>query len=135
MVNSKNDMLKLPGYPGGKKAFQEFISKNVRYPREAMEAGIVGSVIVAYEINDDGVVQNPHVIKGLGYGCDEEAVRVVSLLRYDKVRNQRWRVKLNSKTTIHFKKPALSINYTVTPPSESEPGYTYTITLPGSPGQ
>ena len=37
----KYDMLKMPGYPGGGKAFQEFITKNIRYPKEAEEANIV----------------------------------------------------------------------------------------------
>ena len=51
----KNDMLKMPSYPGGKKAFQEFIAKNVIYPKEAQEAGIQGSVIVGYDITDNGI--------------------------------------------------------------------------------
>lgn len=127
----KYQSLRMPSYPGGKKAFQEFIAKNVQYPKEAQEAGIEGSVIVGYEITDNGMVQNPHIIKSLGYGCDEEATRVIMLLRYEKVTNRRVRVKMNTKTTINFNLKKLSISYTVTPekkPEEPE-SFTYTITL------
>jgi TonB family protein len=136
----KYESLKMPVYPGGKKALHEFITKNVRYPKEAEDANIGGSVIVGYEITDNGIVQNPHIIKSLGYGCDEEAIRVIGLLRYEKVRNKRVRVKLTTKTTIHFNLSKLSINYSVTgtkEPAKPEAGpgqdqnvnYTYTIDL------
>jgi TonB family protein len=147
--SKKYESLKLPIYPGGKKAFQEFIAKNVRYPKEAENANIEGGVIVGYEINDNGMVQNPHIIKGLGYGCDEEAIRVIGLLRYEKVKNKRVRVKLTTQTTIHFHLNQLRISYTVTetassvipakagtekPEAGSEPkssstSYSYTIDL------
>lgn len=138
----KNNLLKLPVYPGGRKAFQEFLAKNVRYPKEAEDANIEGSIIVGYEITDNGMVQNPHIIKGLGYGCDEEAIRLIRLLRYEKVRNKRVRLKLTTKTTIHFNLQKLSISYSVTEtgkqekseagsePKNSSASYSYTIDLP-----
>ena len=137
----KYQSLKMPSYPGGTKAFQEFIAKNLRYPKEAEEANIEGGVIVGYEITDNGIVQNPHIIKGLGYGCDEEAIRVIGLLRYEKVKNKRVRVKMTNKTTIHFNLNKLSISYSVTEPvkpadpedgsgpAESGISYSYTIDL------
>ncbi|MFO7615819.1 MAG: energy transducer TonB [Bacteroidales bacterium] len=135
----KDDYLKMPGYPGGKKAFQDFISRNIRYPEEAMKAGIEGQVIVGYEVTDNGVVQNARIIKGLGYGCDEEALRIVGLLRFEKVKNIKVRVKVGNKAVIHFRLPAIQINYSLLPPAkppapEEGPdrdaggsGYTYTI--------
>lgn len=129
----------MPVYPGGSKALQEFISKNINYPPEAEEAGIEGSVIVGYDITDNGQVINTHIIKGLGHGCDEEALRVIGLLRYDKVRNQGIRVKISTKTTIHFNlnRPSITYSVTATPnPEKPEPGsgpkssgtnYSYTI--------
>ncbi len=110
----KYESLKMPAYPGGKKAFQEFIVKNLRYPKEAEEANIEGGVIVGYDVTDNGIVLNPHIIKGLGYGCDEEAIRVIGLLRYEKVKNKRVRVKMSTKTTIHFNLNKLRISYSVT---------------------
>jgi TonB family protein len=131
----KDDYLRVPRYPGGKTAFQEFITKNLKYPKEALDARIDGGVVVGYSITDNGLVVNPHIIKGLGYGCDEEALRVISLLRYGKVKNRKVRVTINTKTTIHFHLPKLSINYSITETSSSpvpnpragNDSYTYTI--------
>jgi TonB family protein len=131
--------LKMPSYPGGRKAFQEFMRKNVRYPKEAEEAKIEGTVIVGYQITDNGMVLNPYIIKGLGYGCDEEAIRVIGLLRYEKVRNRRVRVKLTTKATIHFSLSKVSVSYSIaedkTPekkaagaePKSGGTSYSYTI--------
>jgi hypothetical protein len=73
--------------------------------------------------------------KGLGYGCDEEAVRVIGLLRFEKVKNRGVRVKMTTKTTIHFRLPGVSISYCVAnkkEPEQKKDGpvtYEYTINL------
>ena len=115
----KKRFLNLPKYPGGSEAFKKFIAENLRYPDAALEAKIEGSVIVEYDISDDGLVYNPHILKGLGYGCDEEAVRLIGLLRFEKVKNRGVRVKMTTKTTIHFRLPGVSISYSV--PQKNEP--------------
>ncbi|MCX6246452.1 MAG: energy transducer TonB [Bacteroidetes bacterium] len=133
--SSKKKFLKLPGYTGGSMAFKEFIAKNIQYPKEALAAGIEGSVVVEYNINDNGEVVSPHVLKGLGYGCDEEAVRLVSMLSYEKARNRGVRVKVTTKTKITFTLPRVSINYST--PEKKSPekksggseSYGYTINL------
>lgn len=120
----------------------EFISRNLRYPEEAEEAGIEGFVIVRYEVDDEGVVSHAHVQKGLGHGCDEEAVRVVSILRFEKVKNRGKRVKVTKKTRINFRLQKrvtqLNITYQIAPqgsrkePANETPGpvtYNYTIDL------
>ena len=58
----------------------EFIRNNVVYPKEAIEAGIEGRVFVEFYIEKDGTVSNPQVLRGIGHGCDEEALRVVGLM-------------------------------------------------------
>ena len=115
----KKRFLNLPKYPGGSEAFKKFIAENLRYPDAALEAKIEGSVIVEYDISDDGLVFNPHILKGVGYGCDEEAVRLIGLLRFEKVKNRGVRVKMTTKTTIHFRLPGVSISYSV--PQKNEP--------------
>jgi TonB family protein len=136
----EKDFIQLPQYQGGKKAYIEFIRQNLRYPKEALEAKIEGRVLVEYEIDDNGTVHNPRVKKSLGYGCDEEAMRVVSLLRYEKVKNRGLRVRAKNKTFINFKLPQTqaSISYTVTPSKKTTPTppkpdagqtYGYTITI------
>ncbi len=111
--HNKKRFLNLPKYIGGSKAFKEFITENLRYPETALEAKVEGSVIVEYDILDNGAVSNPRVLKGLGQGCDEEAIRVVNLLHFEKVKNRGVRVKLTSKTNINFRLPQVCINYSV----------------------
>ncbi|TRZ74247.1 MAG: energy transducer TonB [Bacteroidetes bacterium] len=118
--HNKKRFLNLPKYIGGSKAFREFITENLRYPETALEAKVEGSVIVEYDILDNGVVSNPRVLKGLGYGCDEEAIRVVNLLNFEKVKNRGVRVKLTSKTNINFRLPKVSINYSVSYTNETD---------------
>jgi TonB family protein len=118
--HNKKHFLNLPKYTGGSKAFREFIAANLRYPEAALEAGIEGSVIVEYDIHDNGVVQHPRVLKGIGHGCDDEAMRLVGLLRFEKVKNRGVRVKMTTKTTINFKLPGgIRINYSVTKKEET----------------
>ncbi len=116
----KFDALKVPAYPGGKKAFMEFIAKNIQYPKEAEEAGIEGSVIVAYDILDTGMVQNVRILKGLGHGCDEEAMRVIGLMRFEKVKNKSVRTRTSTRATIHFNlnRPIITYSITNSPVSE-----------------
>ncbi len=55
-----------------------YLAGNVRYPEPARENGIEGRVIVEFVVNEDGTVSNARVAKGIGGGCDEEALRVVA---------------------------------------------------------
>ena len=113
--------LKLPHYIGGKKGFGEFLKANLRYPAEALKAGVEGIVLVEYEVDDNGFVHNPKIIKGIGYGCDEEAIRLVSMMKYEKVKNRGLRVKSSAKTKINFKLPKKnSISYTVKSSKKTE---------------
>ena len=105
----------MPRYPGGSEAFHEFINSNIRYPQEAQEAGVQGFVIVQYDVNDNGDVSNIRVIRKLGYGCDEEATRVIGMLHFEKVKNRGVRVKITRKTRINFHPPSLTINYSTSP--------------------
>jgi TonB family protein len=69
-----------PAYPqGGMQTFYNFIAKNLRYPAEARRARVTGKVFVEFVVNRDGSLSDIKVIKGIGYGCDEEVVRVLSM--------------------------------------------------------
>jgi TonB family protein len=107
----KKRFLNLPKYPGGSSAYKEFITSNLKYPEEAIAANVEGSVHVEFEITDEGKVVNPRVLKGIGHGCNEEAIRLVGLLQYEKVKNRGVRVKITTKTTINFKLPGIRITY------------------------
>lgn len=70
----------MPEFAGGMKGIGEFLSKNLKYPKPASNAGIEGKVIVEFVVNKDGRVQDVKTLKGIGFGCDEEATRVIKLL-------------------------------------------------------
>lgn len=69
-----------PSYNGGMQAMQDFINANLKYPEKAKEAGISGKVFVKFIIEKDGSLANPTIVRGIGSGCDEEAIRVLKLM-------------------------------------------------------
>ncbi|MEZ0484953.1 TonB family protein [Fibrella aquatica] len=71
---------KQPTFPGGTKAMYQFLSANIRYPKQAQEQKIQGKVFVSFVVNTDGSIDRIQILKGIGRGCDEEAVRVVSIM-------------------------------------------------------
>ncbi len=101
-------------YPGGKTAFREYIKSNLIYPKEALEKGVGGVVYLTARIDDNGNVDEVNVEKGIGYGCDEEAVRLISNLQYGSVTNRGVRLKSKHRFRIEFKlpKPKKTIKYT-----------------------
>jgi protein TonB len=66
-----------PGYPGGEEARISFLQQNIKYPEEAKELGIQGRVFVTFVVEVDGSISDVRVLRGIGGGCDEEAIRVV----------------------------------------------------------
>jgi protein TonB len=68
--------------PTFKDDMSEFLAKNIRYPSEALENDIQGRVLVRFIINTKGDVDSPTVVKGIGGGCDEEAVRVIKMMKF-----------------------------------------------------
>ena len=67
----------MPDFPGGTEELMRFLGKNIQYPQMARETGIQGTVIVQFVVNKDGKISTVKVLRGIGGGCDEEAVRVV----------------------------------------------------------
>jgi len=65
-------------YPGGDEALKKFIHENIKYPREAIKNKISGTVYVQFVVEKDGSISDVKVVRGIGGGCDEEAVRVIS---------------------------------------------------------
>lgn len=68
----------MPQFPGGSESMMKFIKENISYPAEAKEKGIEGRVFVNFVVETDGSVSNAQILRGIGGGCDEEAVRVVA---------------------------------------------------------
>ena len=63
---------------GGYKTFYEFVGQNLRYPAQARRMGIEGRVFVEFVVEKDGSLTDIKVAKGIGAGCDEEAIRVIA---------------------------------------------------------
>lgn len=68
----------MPEYNGGFLAMQKYLQKNIRYPQAALRMGTTGIVYVEFVIETDGAITDAKVIRGIGDGCDEEALRAVT---------------------------------------------------------
>lgn len=81
--NSGNDVEvfvtveKFPEFQGGMEGFAKYLRKNLRYPASAAESNISGRVYLSFIVEKDGSLTDIKVLKGIGFGCDEEAVRVL----------------------------------------------------------
>lgn len=71
---------KHPEFPGGLPGLMDYLSKNIKYPEPARRAYVEGKVFVSFVVQKDGSVSNVEVLKGLGFGCDEEALRVTKAM-------------------------------------------------------
>ena len=69
-----------PEFPGGVEALYKYIAENIRYPQEAKDIHIEGRVVVRFVVMEDGSIADVEVLRGIGGGCDEEAVRVVKTM-------------------------------------------------------
>jgi protein TonB len=67
----------MPQFPGGEKEMLRFIRNNLRYSLSAQDNNIQGTVILNFVVNREGKIISIKVIKSIGFGCDEEAVRVM----------------------------------------------------------
>lgn len=100
--NKKKSFIKYPELSGGSAEFRKFVKENLVYPEDALKNKVEGIVFLTYEVNDNGDVFNIKIEKGIGYGCDEEAIRLIGLLRFKKVKNRGLRVKSSKKARINF---------------------------------
>lgn len=66
-----------PEFNGGAKAWSKYMERNLRYPYQAQEESVQGKVFVSFVVEKDGSVTDVKVLKGLGFGCDEEAIKVI----------------------------------------------------------
>jgi TonB family protein len=68
----------MPEFPGGHKGIIEYFENKLKYPALAKEKKITGNVLVRFIIDTTGMVRKSWVVKGLGFGCDEEAMRIIN---------------------------------------------------------
>lgn len=70
----------MPEFPGGDEARVRFLRDNMKYPQIARETGMTGTVYLTFIIGRDGRISNIKILRGIGGGCDEEAIRVLKLM-------------------------------------------------------
>ena len=94
----------MPAFPGGEAKLMEYVAKNVKYPQIARETGVQGRVYVNFVVEPDGSVSNVSVLRGIGGGCDEEAIRVVKSMPKWKPGKQRGKaVRVSYMLPVNFK--------------------------------
>lgn len=135
----KDRPLKMPRYRGGMEALKQFLADNLKYPQEALDHKIEGEVEVAYDVDGLGRVKNVQILSGLGHGCDEEVIRLVNMLVYEKAVNPGRHVTSHKKLKVNFKLPKpkkkqLTYQYVKKKPEpaakpQSKGGYTITLNL------
>ena len=84
-IDSKDDKIftvveQQPEYVGGNAELMRFIGRNVKYPASAVRANVQGKVFVQFVVGKDGQISDITVLKSIGFGCDEEAVRVANIM-------------------------------------------------------
>jgi len=87
---------------GGYESFYDQISKSLRYPKQAQRNQITGKVFVEFIVDKTGAVINLKVLKGIGGGCDEEALRVLAKTRWEPGRQRGKPVKTRMAMPINF---------------------------------
>jgi protein TonB len=70
----------MPAFPGGEAERNKFLAENIQYPQQATENGIQGTVYVSFVVDSKGNVTDVKILRGIGGGCDEEALRVVKMM-------------------------------------------------------
>ena len=94
----------MPEFPGGIAALHAYLYENIEYPRMAREAGISGIVYLSFVVGTDGKLSDISVLRGVGGGCTEEAIRVVKAMPAWKPGIQRSKaVKVKMTLPISFK--------------------------------
>ena len=141
MARSKKpkDFIKTPQYPGGRAALTKYVNSNLRYPKEALENKIEGEVEAEYFINGLGNITDVKILKGIGHGCDEEVIRLIKSLIFEKAVNRGLRTSTRKTLKVNFKLPnkkPQKVAYNLVSektekekPAQKKAGYSYTITI------
>lgn len=137
--------IRKPTYPGGEKALFEFVKSQLSYPKDAIKNKVEGTVQLRYDINYKGIVTAVKVISSLSKTCDQEAIRIVKLLKFEIPKGPR-KIKVLFHKTIRInfkiskvvskkitKKPTQNIQYNIVPSTKKDEstssGYSYTINI------
>lgn len=79
-TKSYSPVEEMPLFPGGEEALVAFIQANLRYPNQLLTEKIAGTVLARFSITEDGIPQDPKVIRGVHPLLDEEALRLIRIM-------------------------------------------------------
>lgn len=94
-----------PEFPGGMNAWAKYIQRNLHYPSMAQEEGVQGKVFLSFVVEKDGTITDVKVIRGIGYGCDDEAIRVIK-------KSPRWKAGMQNNLPVRVRYN-MPISYTI----------------------
>lgn len=120
----------VPEFPGGAKAMYQYLASQIRFPKEAIENNVSGRVFLQFVVRKDGSIGDVEIIKGIGYGCDAEAVRVVKSMPNWKPGREKG-VPVNVKYTL----PVAFLQEDVSLEKQKEPAGVKIFSLPGNEGE
>jgi TonB family protein len=91
---------------GGKRAFRKYLETNLQYPQQALQSKIEGRVTIQFTVQTDGTLDDFKVIKGLGYGCENEVIRLIkSGPKWSPARKAETPVASRFRVRMRFKLP------------------------------
>lgn len=94
----------MPSFPGGQEKLMQYLASNIKYPQIARESNVQGRVYLSFVIEPDGSVSNVKVLRGIGAGCDEEAMRVVkSMPKWSPGKQRGKAVRVSYTVPVNFK--------------------------------
>jgi len=71
------DVSQMPEFPGGEEELIRYLAQNIQYPKQALDGNTEGRVLIGFVVNKEGNIDDVKVLRSIGDGCDEEAVRVI----------------------------------------------------------
>ncbi len=75
-----NYVEQMPAFPGGQQSMNDYLIKNIKYPKKAQEANIEGKVFVSFIVREDGKITDANVVRGIDPDLNAEALRVVKAM-------------------------------------------------------
>lgn len=91
-----------PMYPKGNYALQDFIKENLEYPRQAMISNIQGTVVLRFVVETTGLITNIGIEKHVGGGCDQEAIRILEMIKWYPGKKDEKLVRVEMTMPIYF---------------------------------
>ena len=113
-----------PQFPGGMDAMYKFLQDNILYPQLALENNISGKVYVSFVVEKDGSISLPRLLRDIGGGCGQEAIRVVKMMpKWKPGTNHSKPVRVQFNLPVLFELPPIIEVRTAGAVPEKEPFY------------